>query len=76
MFSVMLELNFYILYSLISVFEFMPWLSGGTVVAEARVLSRDSVCENRGGQSGSVPTSPYCFPYQYHSTVALYIYSS
>ena len=76
MFSVMLELNVYILLSLNSIFDVMSWLSWGTVFAEARVLSRDSVCENCGGQSGSVPSSPYCFPSQYHSTNAPYLSSS
>ena len=74
MFSVMLELNFYLLLSLNSIFEVMSWLSGGTVVAEARVISRDNVCENCGGQSGSVPSSHY-FPCQYYSTNAPYLSS-
>ena len=75
-FPVRWELNFYILFSLNSVFEVMSWLSRRSVIPEARVLSRDSVFEYCGGQSGTeagVPSSPYCFPYQYHSTNAPYV---
>jgi len=62
-FSVRWDLNFYTLFSLNSIFKVMSWLSRRTFVAEARFLSRDSVCEFCGGQSGcetGVPSSPYC----------------
>jgi hypothetical protein len=78
-FPVRWELNFYILFGLNSIFEVMPWLSGRTVAAETRVLSRNSVCEYCGGQSGTetgVLSSPYCFPYQYHATSTPYLSSS
>ena len=79
MFPVRWELNFDILFNLNSIFEVMSWLRGRTVVAEDRVLSRDSVFENCGVQSGTeagVPVNLYCFPYQYHSTNAPRLSSS
>jgi len=46
------------------------------VSAEARLLSRDNSCEIYSGQSGTGTgfSARSAFPYQYHSTSALYIF--